>query len=222
MHRIDGPGAAPGNLFTEGNPGSGVPATTVTDDWMNAVQEELVHVLALASLTPNKPDNTQLGDALEILIRRAKPIGMVITGYWTAAPTGTLLLQGSLVSRSTYSALWAHVQAIGVVVDDSVWTAGEKGKFSDGDGSSTFRLPDLRDQFVRAKSAARTLGSLQDDELKSHSHQLLDSGVEGSNPDVQAFGQAGGAVNGLSSNTQDTGGTETRPMNVALTAAIYY
>lgn len=33
MHRIDGTGYATGNLFTEGDPVTATPATTVTEYW---------------------------------------------------------------------------------------------------------------------------------------------------------------------------------------------
>ena len=71
MHRIDGPGAAPGNLFTEGNPSSAVPATVVTADWMNAVQEEIAGVIEGAGDTLDKPDNGQLAAAINTLIAAA-------------------------------------------------------------------------------------------------------------------------------------------------------
>jgi hypothetical protein len=64
MHRIDHPTAAPGNLFTEGDPLSGTPATVVTDDWANAVQEEIVALIEGAGLTLNKASNTQLLTAI--------------------------------------------------------------------------------------------------------------------------------------------------------------
>ena len=221
MHKIDGPGAAPGNVFTEGNKATGVPATDVTDDWLNAVQAELVAVATSTGAALNKPDNTQVLTAILALVRTAKPIGQVITGYWSAAPAGTVLLVGAEVSRTTYAALWAHAQAIGAVVSDAAW-ATDKGKFSSGNGNTTFRLPDLADEFIRVRGASRVLGSKEADSLKAHNHGLLDSAVEGSNDDVQAFGQPGGTLNGLSSRTQDTGGTETRPRNVGLLAAMYY
>jgi hypothetical protein len=71
MFRIDSPGATVGNLFTEGNPSTGVPATEVSADWLNdTVQEELVGVVLDAGLTLNKGDNTQLLQALKILLAR--------------------------------------------------------------------------------------------------------------------------------------------------------
>ena len=35
------PGPKPDAFFTEGNPGGGIPATIVTGDWANSVQQEL-------------------------------------------------------------------------------------------------------------------------------------------------------------------------------------
>ena len=67
MHRIDGPGHS-NNLFTEGDPTQAIPATVVTDDWANAVQEEIVQVILGAGITLNKPVNTQLRDAINLLI----------------------------------------------------------------------------------------------------------------------------------------------------------
>lgn len=68
MHRIDGVGATIDNLFTEGNPGTGTPATQVTADFMNAVQEEIAHVIEEAELELDKEDNTQLHAAILALI----------------------------------------------------------------------------------------------------------------------------------------------------------
>ncbi len=64
MHRIDGPGATVDNRFTEGNPATAVPATTVTDDWLNDMQEELITLLTAASITPVKGTQNQILAAL--------------------------------------------------------------------------------------------------------------------------------------------------------------
>lgn len=68
MHRIDGEGATVDNKFTEGNPSTGVPATEVTADFLNALQEEIIEVLTEAGITPLKTDNTQLRQAIISLI----------------------------------------------------------------------------------------------------------------------------------------------------------
>lgn len=68
MHRIDGPGATPANTFTEGNPTTGQQATTVTADWLNAIQAEIISVLTAAGVAPNKANNGQLLASIIALI----------------------------------------------------------------------------------------------------------------------------------------------------------
>lgn len=67
MHRIDGPGATSGGLFTEGSPAGGVPATVVTDDWMNDVQENLIALLTAAGITPTKGRAADVMDSIRTL-----------------------------------------------------------------------------------------------------------------------------------------------------------
>jgi len=60
MQRID---TADG-LFHEAQPENDIPATRITDKWLNSVQEELISVLKLANLTPDEKDNTQQRTAI--------------------------------------------------------------------------------------------------------------------------------------------------------------
>lgn len=71
MHRIDGPTAAPAlpapgpvvgtpGYYTDGDPDTVTPPTTMTPAWANAVQEELLAVITHAGLAPDKSDNAQL------------------------------------------------------------------------------------------------------------------------------------------------------------------
>jgi len=64
MHRIDAPGFAPGNLFTEGNPALSIPATEVSDDWLNDVQEEMANFIESRGITLVKGTQTQLTTAI--------------------------------------------------------------------------------------------------------------------------------------------------------------
>jgi Uncharacterized conserved protein len=76
MYRIDNatavtpiptPGAVgpnPNYFFSKGNPGLGIPATIVDDDWANAVQEEICNVITAAGITLSKTTRTQLRDAI--------------------------------------------------------------------------------------------------------------------------------------------------------------
>lgn len=78
MFRIDHPTAAaalpapltPGTpgYFTRGNPTAGQPSTVVTADWANAVQEEIMSVLALAGISPNKAQQNQLAQAISAIV----------------------------------------------------------------------------------------------------------------------------------------------------------
>lgn len=73
MHRIDGPGATVDHKFTEGNPATAVAATTVTDDWLNAVQEEVASVIEFGGGALDKNNNAQLLAKIQSLIAAAIP-----------------------------------------------------------------------------------------------------------------------------------------------------
>lgn len=53
--------------FTQGDPGVPTPATVVTPEWLNRVQEELCETIEGAGLTLDGNDNTQLKQAIEAL-----------------------------------------------------------------------------------------------------------------------------------------------------------
>lgn len=70
MHRIDHTTAVPSlptpaaagtpGYFTGGDPVGGTPATVVTQDWANSIQEEIMSVLTAAGITPDKTAVNQL------------------------------------------------------------------------------------------------------------------------------------------------------------------
>lgn len=68
MKRTDADGFAPGNLYTEGNPGLGVPATVVGAEEMNNIQEEIVAPILAAGIALDGGTTNQLLQALDILI----------------------------------------------------------------------------------------------------------------------------------------------------------
>lgn len=86
MERITGPGATPDNLFTEGNPALGIDATTVTANWLNGVQEELIYILEEAGITPNGASSTQVMEALWDQFVTKRPI--VPERLWTPLVPG--------------------------------------------------------------------------------------------------------------------------------------
>jgi microcystin-dependent protein len=154
--------------------------------------------------------------------------GMIIPFPKSTPPEGWVELNGALLSRTAYSALWAFVQVSGNLVSESAWQSQNRtGQFSTGDGSTNFRLMDLRAEFIRAWDhgagidTGRTLGSWQADEFKSHTHRWRAaspaSTVVGGFPQV-----ANSYVDDTSYLTTATGGVETRPRNVAFMYCIKY
>jgi len=96
MYRIDNRYAAaqipppaaqgPEGFFTAGDPATGVSATIVDADWLNAVQEELIYCVTRGGLTPNKASRTQLLEALANLFTGAWQVLRVtqnlVVPYW--------------------------------------------------------------------------------------------------------------------------------------------
>ena len=123
------------------------------------------------------------------------------------APAGWLECDGSILSINLYTELYNVV--------------GQNFKTSTTFNTLTgFQIPDLRGQFVRGwdhganVDSGRVFGKAQDDMLESHTHFVpLAQGIAGSGSNG-AF--MGGQFNPGGTTSNATGGTETRPKNVAL------
>jgi phage-related tail fiber protein len=87
------------------------------------------------------------------------PTGSVMAFPATSAPSGWIKLDGALLTRADYSALWTFAQSSGNIVSEAVWTATNTGSFSTGNLSTTFRIPDLRGEFVRGWDESRGIDS---------------------------------------------------------------
>ena len=75
MFRIDGPGATNDNKFTEGDPANGARATVVTEQWLNAVQEEIANAIEGEGLDLNKQDSAQLKGLFSGRVIRVGSVG---------------------------------------------------------------------------------------------------------------------------------------------------
>lgn len=64
--------------FTDGNPGAAIPATIVTQDWLNIVQNEIAFVVTQSGDTLDKADDTQLYQAIVNIVTDNLP-DVVIT-----------------------------------------------------------------------------------------------------------------------------------------------
>lgn len=166
------------------------------------------------------------------------PVGGYLMFAGAAAPTNFLACDGSAVSRTTYSALFA---VIGTT-------------YGAGDGSTTFNLPTFDDgRFMRPTGGnAAAQGALQTEMIGPHSHSLtIDSGgahthtygpkqgVYGANNDPYSsndfrpsVGDSSGSTTTLTTSSSgshthtgtiaNNSGTENRPRNSSVLVCIKY
>ena len=104
----------------------------------------------------------------------AVPTGSLAWFPCATAPSGYVICNGQLLSRTGYAALYAFAVASGnMAASDAART---NGQFSPGDGSTTFRLPKLGGYFVRNLDSgngidpSRAIGTVQAGSNVSHSH----------------------------------------------------
>ncbi|HHA19820.1 MAG TPA: hypothetical protein ENK70_08955 [Methylophaga sp.] len=140
--------------------------------------------------------------------------GGVIAVSVSTLPSGYLKCNGSTISRTTYSDLFAIIGTL----------------YGVGDGSTTFGVPDLRGDFIRGwdngkgVDSGRGIGTWQNEAYKAHNHVIetktrTQYDVTGGG---SAYGQDTPSGNGTDIQTLDAGGTETRPRNVAMMYVIKY
>ena len=72
-------------------------------------------------------------------------------------PSGSLYCNGSAISRTYYENLF---RMIGIT-------------YGDGDGSTTFNIPDLRGPFIRSCNDTQTIGTKQTSSLGPHTHNAV-------------------------------------------------
>ena len=161
------------------------------------------------------------------VISAANIVGQVCFFGMITAPTGFLACDGSLVSRTTYASLFA---AIGTI-------------YGVGDGSTTFKMPDLRGEFIRGLDSGRgvdtgrAIGTSQLDQMQRLQGTFNASPYTIGRTGAFAYASGAGSVgtgsgdrgtytfdSGNSANARvsaDTTG-ETRARNVALLACIKF
>lgn len=169
-----------------------------------------------------------VGQAIDAAIAGATPPGLVGYFPYASAPAGWIKANGALLSRTTYADLFAAAEADGLVTE-SAWSTNSWGRFSVGDGSTTFRIPDLRGEFIRSWDdgrgidSGRSRGVLQSDAFRSHTHATSPSGtLLGNNGSGTALSSGSGTAVNYGTSIASTGGAETRPRNQALLACLKY
>jgi phage-related tail fiber protein len=165
-------------------------------------------------------------------------LGSGITGQvsffaFSSVPTGWIKANGAAISRTTYASLFA---AIGTV-------------HGSGDGTTTFNVPDLRGEFLRCLDdgrsidSSRSIGTAQGQQNETHNHTITAGPHTGGYQYSQApiaisrgypAGIGGGPYSHIINADNDavfstgnfvvggSGGTESRPRNVALLACIKF
>lgn len=186
------------------------------------VESEVLNVVLAADIQPDRLDDTQLLQAINALISgggsgggdiiSGSEIGSVSAFAMPTPPTGWLVCDGSAISRTEYADLFA---AIG-----TLW--------GHGDEVTTFNLPDLRGEFVRGfddgrgVDDGRAFASAQSDEFKSHYHGFVNQlgAQDAGNDGYITTGDDPVDQSLANSVTDNAGGDETRPRNIAMTYAI--
>ncbi|QDP49736.1 MAG: putative tail fiber protein [Prokaryotic dsDNA virus sp.] len=198
---------------------------------------------------PKDAVNKQTFDAAinAITLNSITPVGHTKIVETNTVEAGWLSHDGQELSRATYADLWDWVQTNTTVVTEAAWQAGEFGKFSDGDGSTTFRMPDFRGQFMRihddgagvdpdalSRAGGDTVGSVQSFALENMTGAIAaetgitsvsgvfnTGGGTGNNNGMDHVNTSAGSVRFDASNVAQTS-TETRPTNVYLKMLIKY
>lgn len=153
------------------------------------------------------------------ILAAGMPSGAVAFFAMNTAPAGWLKANGALVSRTTYAALFA---AIGTT-------------YGAGDGSTTFKLPEVRGEFLRCWDdgrgidTGRIFGSAQLDAFQGHRHQQSGgqtatgvAGGVGTLADGPFSGFTGLYTAGAAADDMGAvrNALETRPRNIAFLACI--
>lgn len=165
-------------------------------------------------------------------------IGKVESSY--RVNLNEVVADGSLLQRATHPRLWAYAQTLGAsIVSEATWqtasvtVAGRtvdrpyRGCFSTGDGSTTFRVPDLMNSALRGiKSLSGSdgerhfngAGGFQRHEFESHAHAVKPADSNSaSGYGKTATGSDASEVTGIAQyNTNLAGGAETRMDNVGI------
>ena len=160
-------------------------------------------------------DGTEIINGGELL-EGGIPTATIVPWSSASVPSGFLECDGTAVSRTTYSALFAVVGTT----------------YGAGDGSTTFNTPDLQDNIAVGKSGTKALGStggantatstgnvggstanatLSEAQLASHSHNFTgQSSQPGSAPTL-------GRATGQTASTQSTGSGSGHSHNMSAT-----
>lgn len=156
------------------------------------------------------------------------PVGALIAvTSLEPSPGGYGAAGGDLYNRARWPWLWDHAQLSGGLVTEAA-RGNFPGAWTIGDGAATFRIPAVEGDFIRPHNpratgvdVGRGLGSRQLDMFKNHNHSMtfnrdLVAGHTPTDKDAVFGDEAQDAQRTQTLFTSSSGGTETRPINIAL------
>lgn len=186
-----------------------IPNTVISDTWMNATLDDMAAALTESvsidgSVTPDHLSYDPAGfqaklglagilasvtnrvDAL--FSRNDAEIGSISShGIASGVPAHHLICAGQAVSRTTYAKLFAKI--------GTTWGAG--------DGVTTFNLPDLRAEWMKARGAGFALAATQAAAVPAHTHSGS-TGAAGAHSHTATT--ASGGAHSHSASTDSQGG----------------
>lgn len=154
---------------------------------------------------------------------KTTPVGMIMAWSTEVEPAGFLPCEGAAIDRVTYADLFAVIGT----------------RYGDGNGETTFNLPDYRGYFLRGwdngagndpDAATRAdrgdgttgdhVGTIQDDEVGPHTHNYtspIGAGADDGGPsNLDLYPDLNAAI------TTTNAGDETRPINKSVLFVIKY
>lgn len=154
--------------FTNG--GAGVPPSVPEDFWFNMMTEELLGVLDMAGIAPEKDDLGQLAKAIQSIAFSAYPVGAPIPWPTAVPPPGFLVMAGQSFSQLTYPKLALAYPSL--------------------------VIPDMRAEFIRGwdngrgVDAGRAIGTFQGDAIRNIAGSFI---AADNNSNVGALSSSTGA-----------------------------
>lgn len=149
---------------------------------------------------------------------RLSTTGALPTGLDTTSDFFVIYVDANTFRLATSEANAAVGTAINTSGSQSGTHTYTRSLFGLGDGSTTFKLPDDRDMFIRGKAASgRAIASYQASQNLAHTHDV------GYSAGILAGGAGGNSISGgtqLASSS--SGGSEARPINRAYLPIIKY
>ena len=128
-----------------------------------------VKTFSSSPIVPTPTTGTQVANKEYVDSKPTLPTGAILSGYTIF--DNCVVAFGGEFNRADYPKLWAYLQANpSLVKTQAEWTTenttnGMCGYFSSGDGTTTFRVPNLDKAFLRPDS--RTIGSFQGDAIRN-------------------------------------------------------